>query len=92
MMYQKCLLYAPIKDEAELLQADVKEKYLKMNDEGDKIVEVNEKKIFQFKIMMENKEFPEENVIEDNTAEDALRIDEDVDPSDFALDQLLELL
>ena len=92
MMYQKCLLYAPIQDEAELLQADIKEKYLKLNDEDNNVVAVNERKMFQFKIMTENTEFPEENDIEDDTAEDEPHIDEDVDPSEFALDQLLELL
>ena len=89
MMYQKCLLYAPIRDEAEL-QADTKGMYRKINDEGDIIVEVNEKKMFKFKIMTENTDFPEENPDEGVDPEE--NVDEDVDPSDFALDQLLELL
>ena len=89
MMYQKCLLYAPIRDEAEL-QADTKEVYRKINDEGDKIVEVNEKKMFKFKIMTENTDFPEENPDEGVDPEE--NVDEDVDPSNFVLDQLLELL
>ena len=89
MMYQKCLLYAPIRDEAEL-QADTKGMYRKINDEGDIIVEVNEKKMFKFKIMTENTDFPEENP--DEGVDPNENVDEDVDLSDVALDQLLELL
>ena len=53
-------------------------------------MELNEKKMFKFKIMTVNTDFPEENPDEGVDPEE--NVDEDVDPSDFALDQLLELL
>ena len=50
-MYQKCLLFLPLKTEVVLLEPNLKDKSSELNEKGDStLVEYNEKKFFEMKI------------------------------------------
>ena len=60
LMYQKCILFSAIQHEEELQQANLREKYFLTDaDQNEKVVTLNERKIFKFKI------FPEEENVSD---------------------------
>ena len=92
-MYQKCLLFSPINNEGELLQHNLTDKFLEMNEEeGEKVVVVNEKKMFKYKMCVKECSNEKSN---DNGVDDIQDVPDDYgqnDESDFALDKLLEIL
>ena len=101
MMYQKCLLFSPIKHESELQESNLREKYLQRDDEqNEKVVTLNERKIFMFKLLNEDTYVSDEDENSHDHGEDVTVEDDDEEEVDgeniggneFALDQLLELL
>ena len=107
MMYQKCLLFSAIRHEEELQQANLREKYFQTDSDVDeKVVTLNERKVFMFKLFTEEENVSTEDIsnqveVEEVTEEDyAETQEEDVEEeeeenfgrNEFLLDQLLELL
>ena len=104
MMYQKCLLFSPIKHESELQQSCLRDKYLQCDeDQNEKLITVNEKKIYKYKLLNEDMFASDEDEDSDDHGGDVtVESDEDEEDEDgdgenivrneFALDQLLALL
>ena len=79
VMYQKCLLFLPLKTESELTE-NLQQKYEELNDdETEKIVVMNESKFFEMKV---NRTTIETDLVES--------FDDQSQPT--ALDYLLEAL
>ena len=101
-IYSKCLLYLPIESEFELKMGDIKELYEQKTEEGERIVDLNEKMVFPMKIYKPTENnVPCENVTAVHTEDeisDGEDIEEVVESRDhgeenhYALDHLLEIL
>ena len=101
MMYQKCLLFSTIQHEDELQQASLREKYLQTDaEQNEKLVTLNERKIFMFKVFTEVEHVSDEDRLDHSGHEVDAETQEDNDEeeeehfggNEYLLDQLLELL
>ena len=98
------LLFSPIKHESELQQSCLRDIYLQCDeDQNEKLITVNEKKIYKYKLLNEDMFASDEDKDSDDHGGDVtVESDEDEEDEDgdgenivrneFALDQLLALL
>ena len=98
-MYGRCLLYLNVKKEEELLEPNLREKYMELHeDEQDTLVDFNEKQLFKMKVRPKDKDEPlevernEDEVDREEPIDVEPNGEDDIEQDGMMLDYLLEAL